>query len=50
MTQADFAKQVGIAPSAISEWKKRKTKRKKQAKEKDSNTNKNNFLFYLELN
>lgn len=25
MTQADFAKQVGIAPSAISEWKKRKT-------------------------
>ena len=25
MTQADFAKQVGIATSTISEWKKRKT-------------------------
>ena len=25
MTQAEFAKQVGIAPSTLSEWKKRKT-------------------------
>ena len=25
MTQAEFAKQVGIATSTISEWKKRKT-------------------------
>ena len=25
MTQADFAKQVGISTSTISEWKKRKT-------------------------
>ena len=25
MTQADFAKQVGIATSTISEWKRRKT-------------------------